>query len=67
MLEKLKGFHFQNSLKKLVIAQTQKPNIAVPLRPRFVSTTNENCGKFSRPGPMECGLTNPARAGRQQR
>src|ERR1035437_8713777 len=37
-----------------------------PLR-RFVSTTNENCGKFSRPGPMECGLTTPARAGRQQR
>jgi glucokinase len=29
MREKLKGFHFQNSLKKLVIAQTQKPNIAV--------------------------------------
>jgi glucokinase len=29
MREKLKMFHFQNSLKKLVIAQTQKPNIAV--------------------------------------
>ncbi len=29
MREKLKGFHFQNSLKKLVIARTQKPNIAV--------------------------------------
>jgi glucokinase len=29
MREKLKGFHFQTSLKKLVIAQTQKPNIAV--------------------------------------
>jgi glucokinase len=27
--EKLRGFHFQNSLKKLVIVQTQKPNIAV--------------------------------------
>ena len=29
MREKLKGFHFQNSLKKLVMAQTQTPNIAV--------------------------------------
>ena len=29
MREKLKGFHFQNSLKKLVMVQTQKPNIAV--------------------------------------
>jgi hypothetical protein len=29
MREKLKTFHFQNSLKKLVITQTQKPNIAV--------------------------------------
>jgi glucokinase len=29
MREKLKAFHYQNSLKKLVIVQTQKPNIAV--------------------------------------
>ena len=36
-------------------------------RPHFGSTTHERCGKFPSPGPMECGLTNPARAGRQQR
>jgi glucokinase len=29
MRKKLCAFHFQNSLKKVVIAQTQKPNIAV--------------------------------------
>ncbi len=29
MREKLKAFHFRNILKKLVIAQTRKPNIAV--------------------------------------
>ena len=29
MWKKLRGFDFQNSLKKLVIAQTKKPNIAV--------------------------------------
>jgi len=29
MREKLKAFHFQKSLKKLVIARTRKPNIAV--------------------------------------
>ncbi len=29
MREKLKAYHFQNSLKKLVIARTRKPNIAV--------------------------------------
>jgi glucokinase len=29
MREKLKAFHFQNSLKKLVLARTRNPNIAV--------------------------------------
>jgi hypothetical protein len=33
----------------------------------FVSTAGDNCGRIRVPGPMECGLTNPARAGRQQR
>jgi len=67
MREKLKTFHFQNSLKKLVITQTKSPISPCLPQPRFVSTTNKNCGTVSRPGPMECGLTNPARAGRQQR
>src|SRR5581483_3557947 len=33
--------------------------------PRFVSTAINFYGKLSLPGPAECGLTNPARAGRQ--
>jgi hypothetical protein len=34
---------------------------------RFAPTTRADSGTLSLPGPVECGLTNPARAGRQQR
>jgi hypothetical protein len=37
------------------------------VRPGFVSTSGGMWGRFFGSGPMECGLTNPARAGRQQR
>jgi hypothetical protein len=36
-------------------------------KPEFCLKAAAGCGRLVGPGPMECGLTNPARAGMQQR
>ena len=46
---------------------TPPPQNRPPLPASFVSTNPQNQRRLSPSGPMECGLTNPARAGRQQR
>ena len=67
------GGHFLGDLsvrstKNLVAAAAE--TAALPLdMPKLPFSLNalRHCSTLAKPGPMECGLTNPARAGRQQR